>query len=233
LNTKHILYSSLLLIALSYANLMSGQGSYQYGLLPTINFNKKLEKDWSLNLSVQSRQLIGRGEFNGVSDVEYDYILTDYSVIAAKKFGLNSRFNLGYLLRVREGNVFQRLMQRYIVTQRLRAFRLSHRIALDQTLSDVESTEFRCRYRITSEIPLNGQSLDPKEVYLKVNAEVLGSLQDSEYGLEIRFVPVIGYDITHSNKIELGLDYRVSSFLDDGGNSRHVTWAVLSWFLEF
>jgi len=231
LNTKHFLYFTLLYTTIFFANALSAQGSYQFGLLPSINLNKKLKQDWTLNFAVQSRQVIRRGEFNGPSENGIDYILTDYSVIAAKKFGLNSKFNMGYLLRIEEGDVFQRLIQRYVVTQRMRGFRLSHRVTTDQTFSNVERTEFRLRYRLTSEIPLNGQSVDPNELYLKVNTEVLNSLQESDYGLEFRLVPVIGYDITDSNKIELGLDYRISSILQ--GDPSHVFWTVITWYLEF
>jgi len=231
LNIKTLLYLSLLFMALLDSSTSIAQGTYQFGLMPSINFNKKLEKDWAFNIAVQSRQVLLCGEFDGPAENGFDYILTDYSILAAKKFGLNSKINLGFLLRVEKGDVFQRLIQRYVVTQRLRGFRLSHRFTTDQTLSEVEPTEFRLRYRLTSEIPLNGQSLDPKEVYLKVNTEVLNSLKDSDYGLELRLVPVIGYDIRDSNKIEIGLDYRISSFLE--GDPSHVFWAVIGWYLEF
>lgn len=114
--------------------------------------------------------------------------------------------------------------------QKLSGFRLAHRFLFDQTFSASEEPEFRLRYRITSELPLNGESVDPGEYYLKINNEYINSLQAMEYDLEIRLIPLIGYDISERFKIETGLDYRVNSFLTN--NTRHSYWMTLNFFIE-
>lgn len=134
------------------------------------------------------------------------------------------------MLRVEADELFHRFTQQFIMVQRLSGFRLAHRFLSDQTISDAERPEFRLRYRISSEIPLNGQSVDPQEFYLKVNNEYVNSLQDAAYDLEVRLIPLLGYDISEHFKIETGLDYRVSSFLNDAG--RHSFWMSLNIFIE-
>lgn len=218
-----------LCLLFSYETL--AQSTYQAGILPSINFNYKLKNDWSSNFKIESRQMLQSGTFTGDRDKNYDYVLTDFSLIAAKKVGLNARISGGVLFRFRNGNSIHRLIQQYTAIQRLPRFRLAHRVVTDQTFSPAEATEYRLRYRLASEIPLNGQSADPKEFYLKISNEYINSLQNSDYDLEIRFVPLLGYAIKEKHKIELGLDYRVNSFLNQ--YTRHSFWTSMNWFIEF
>lgn len=209
---------------------VSAQSTYQFGVLPSVNLNKKMKNNWSLNTKLESRQLFQRGEFNGTADKEYNYVLTDMSLIAAKKVGLNSRIAGGYLIRLEDGDFFHRFIQQYVIVQKLSGWRLAHRIMSDQTFSKIEKPDIRLRYRITSEIPLNGESVDPGEFYLKLNNEYINSFQANEYDLEIRLIPLLGYDITDNVKIESGLDYRVNSFLNN--STRHSYWMTFNLFIE-
>jgi hypothetical protein len=223
-------YLLLVFLGLLIVNVAKAQSTYQFGALPSLNINNKFQNGWSLNSKVESRQLMKSGNFNGNSNKEYKYVLTDFSFIGAKKVGLNSRIAGGYLIRLRETEIFHRLIQQYTIVQKMNGFRLAHRFSSDQTFSNGEKPEFRLRYRITSEIPLNGESVDPKEFYIKLNNEYLNSWQGTDYDFEIRLAPLLGYDITDDNKIELGLDYRVNSFLNNG--TRHSFWLSLNWFIE-
>jgi hypothetical protein len=224
---KLFFFTALYLGTLSSA---LAQSAYQAGLLPAINLNKKFENDWSINAKIESRQLLSSGVFNAPADTEYKYVLTDFSIILAKKLGLNSRIAGGYLIRVEEGELIQRFIQQYTAVNRMPAYRLAHRFLADQTFSKTEKPDYRLRYRITSEIPLDGESADPKEFYLKISNEYVNSLQDNIYDLEIRLIPLLGYGVNENNKIEIGLDYRVNSLFDN--NSRHTFWTSINWFIE-
>lgn len=230
MNIKVSIYLILFCISFLLYNRTIAQSTYQFGALPSINLNKKLKNDWSLNFKMELRQLIQQGDFKGNVDRDFEYVLSDYSIIAAKKVGLNSRVAGGYLIRFRDKEVIHRIIQQYTIVQKMTSFRLAHRFAADQSFLLNESPEFRFRYRLTSEIPLNGQSVDPKEFYIKISNEFLNIFQNSEYNLEIRIVPLLGYDITVNNKIEIGLDYRVNSFLNN--NARNSFWISLNWFIE-
>lgn len=229
MNTK-ITYLVFILLLCQYSNTVFAQSTFQMGGLPSLNFNIKLKNDWSLNSKIESRLLFQRGEINGDVDKNFNYVLTDFSLIGAKKIGLNSRIAGGYLIRFKEGVLNHRFIQQYVIVQKLSGFRLAHRFLCDQTFSASEEPEFRLRYRITSELPLNGESVDPGEYYLKINNEYINSLQAMEYDLEIRLIPLIGYDISERFKIETGLDYRVNSFLTN--NTRHSYWMTLNFFIE-
>lgn len=217
---------SLLLTGSSYS-----QSTYQFGILPSINLNKKLQKDWSLNFKTQSRQRIQNGDFRGNHTKEYEYLLTDFSILSAKKVGLNSRIAGGYLIRFRNEEIIHRTIQQYSIVKRKTGFRLAHRIAADQSFSSNQSPEFRFRYRLTPEIPLDGQTVDPKEFYIKTNLEFLNKFQSSDYELEFRLAPLFGYSFNDRNKLEFGLDYRFDSiFVTD---PRHSFWTSINWYLNF
>ncbi len=156
--------------------------------------------------------------------------MADFALTASRKTGLNNALAGGYLVRLRENQTFHRFIQQYTIVRRYETFRMAHRFSSDQTFTSDNPWELRIRYRITAEIPLNGQSVDPGEYYLKLNNEYLNSWQESEHDLEIRMVPLTGFVFNDSNKLEFGLDYRLSSFID--GNSRHSFWFNLGWFLK-
>ena len=198
------------------------QSGQQGGILPSININKKLPKDWAVNFKTESRQSLFKEEFN------YDYLLTDFSLAGAKKIGINTTVVSGYLLRVTDKGIVNRAIQQVSIVNRYPTFRIAHRVSTDQTFEENDAPEFRFRYRASAEIPLNGQSVDPKEFFLKLNNEYLNALQSGEYGLEIRGVGLLGYALTAKSKLEFGLDYRLDSFLNS--RPRHRSWLSLNFY---
>lgn len=219
-----------LFLGLLFVSVAQGQSTYQIGVLPSLSMNNKLKKDWSLHSKVESRQQLKSGDFNAVSDAEYKYILTDLSLITAKKLGSNTRIAGGYLIRFREGETFHRLIQQFILVQKRHHMKWAHRFSTDFTMTKLEQPELRLRYRLSVEIPLNGEAVAPNGVYLKLSNEFLNSWQGVDYDLEIRVVPLLGYDITERNKVEVGLDYRLNAFLE--GHPRHHFWMSLNWIIE-
>ena len=204
------------------------QNVYQAGILPSITLNKKLPANWRINFNIQSRQQWQSGDFETSNSSGYDYLLTDVSIIGVKKVALNTSIGGGYLTRFEDKKVIHRSIQQVIITTKYSGFRLAHRILTDQTFEKEESVQYRLRYRLSARIPLNGRSLDPKEFYLKVNHEYLNQLQGDEYDLGIRLAPYIGYSFSSRNTLELGLDYRLSSFIQSGSNNQF--WGALNWY---
>lgn len=206
------------------------QSSFQTGLLPSINFNKGISEDWSLNFKIESRQLLKDGFFRNKNEFDYDYLLTDFTTITSKKIGLNNAISFGYTLRVADKDLVHRFIQQITLTKRYSSMRLGHRFSTDQTFAHDRSVQFRVRYRLTAELPLNGQSVDPKEFYIKINNEYLNVFQNKDYDLELRLVPLLGYNFNDNNKLETGLDYRLSSFIHTG--SRSSFWLSINWFIK-
>lgn len=211
-------------------NTAFGQNKLEKGLLPSLNINDNLKNNFSVNYRIESRYLSEESSFKNRSQKKYEYILTDFSVILAKKIGLHSRISGGYLLRFKEGEeIIKRYIQQLSSTNLFSNYNVAHRFVTDQTFSKNEAAQYRFRYRVSAEIPLNGFSLNNKEFYFRLNNEYLNSLQNNRYDLEIRLVPLLGYAMNEKDKIELGLDYRVNSFLKDTG--QHTIWTCIILFI--
>jgi hypothetical protein len=198
--------------------------------LPTINLNKELNNDWSFIFNAESRQLFLNGDFDGNRNKEYEYVLTDVALLAAKKVGLNSEITGGYLIRFRNTETNHRAVQQYSFSKQKTGYRLTYRFVTDQTFSPVQSTEFRFRSRLTAEIPLNEPTGDVNVYYFKMGIEFLNKIQSADHKLELRIVPVLGYTFNDRNKIELGLDYRYDSFFHD--DSAHIFWTNINWLIS-
>ncbi|MDC8004081.1 DUF2490 domain-containing protein [Aureisphaera galaxeae] len=220
----------LVCISILITSYVVAQSRYQFGLLPSVNINKKLPNDWKLNAKVESRQELKSGFFGESNDFQYEYLQTDISGIAAKKIAVDKSLAGGYLIRLREKEVLHRFIQQFIIVKGYHGLRLAHRFATDETFQKDGDTEVRLRYRLSSLIPLSGQSVDPKEFYVKVNHEYLNAWEGKDHDLEVRLVPHIGYNISESSKLELGLDYRLDSFIDS--SPRHRFWTAINWYMS-
>ncbi|MCR9065686.1 MAG: DUF2490 domain-containing protein [Cytophagales bacterium] len=199
-----------ILVLLSHS--LFAQQNISWGLLPSLNFNKKLPRDWSVNFKAEGRQSL---------QDEKNYLQTDLSLLSSRKVGLSSTIAMGYLLRLPNGDELRnRLIQQFIIVRRYSALKLSHRFGADQTFGGDEPTVYRLRYRLSSEIPLSGQEVDPKEFFFKLGNEYVNSLEESAFDLEIRGLGFLGYVLNPKAKLEFGLDYRLSSFLKTSARQR-------------
>lgn len=196
------------------------QGNYQYGAMPSLTLLKEFQGGWMANLKLESRQSIYNRE------LKYDYLLTDISIVFTKRVASNITFGGGYLLRAADDEFRNRTIQQVSIGRRYSGFRMSHRFLTDQTFLKNDETELRLRYRISAEIPLEGESPDINEFYLKCNNEILNSWQGNEYDIELRWVALLGYSISPESDFEVGIDYRSDSFIS--GNSRNRIWLSIN-----
>lgn len=207
------------------------QDTYRTGYLPSFNLNQKLQNDWAINYKIEGRAIASIGSFEQPNPYQFDYTLTDISILGSRKIGLNNKLAAGYLLRLREEAPRHRLIQQYTIVKRYAGWRLAHRISSDQTFGSGEATSIRIRYRLSTDLPLNGQSVDEHEFYFKINHEYLTAFENKTTDLEIRLIPNLGYLINEKNKVELGLDYRLNRLLLDRPN-QHTLWLALNWFVS-
>lgn len=219
----------VIFLCLSALGVVRAQDSLA-GILPAVNLNAKLDDTWRLNLRIESRQALATGAGEFPSDFKYRYLLTDYSAMVSRKIGLNNTLAGGYLVRVEDDARAHRLIQQFTIMQRFASFRLAHRFSTDQTFGD-EQPVFRLRYRAAVELPLNGQTVDAGESYIKFNHEYLLEWQGGATAVEMRIVPFYGYAIDKKNKVEVGIDYRRAIL---GTQAQHATyWLSLGWFKQF
>lgn len=231
------LYILLFTLLLFTAKSGNAQSLYRVGTMPSVNINFGLPNNWALHFKTESRLLFQSGQFGKEPIRGFDYVLSDISMIGSKKTGLNTNLAGGYLVRILENQAIHRTIQQFSIVRKFNSFRLAHRFSVDQSFNlnpneefKLKYVEYRLRYRITAELPLNGQSVDTREFYLKINNEYLYGWQNSENDIEIRVVPLLGYNFVDTSKLELGLDYRLDSFLND--NPRNSFWLGVNWFFR-
>lgn len=209
---------------------LNAQHAYRAGILPGINVNVKLHDTWRLNVRTESRLDVMAGRFQETPKPGFTYNLTDLSFLVSKRFGLRHQAAAGYLLRMESGRMAHRFLQQVTFVQQYRVLRLAHRVFTDQTIFRNEKAIYRLRYRLGLELPLQGNSVDPREFYVKFSNECLGSIQGKTPGYENRIIPAFGFAFTDNNKLEWGFDYRTT--LIQGRTPFHSFWLSINWFVN-
>ena len=98
----------------------TSQSNYRSGLLPSINLNKEIAKDWQLNFKIESRQLLKERSLGNITP--YDYLHTDFAFVVSNKVGFNSKIGGGYLSRLKDNEFIHRLIQQYTYVKNTRVF---------------------------------------------------------------------------------------------------------------
>jgi hypothetical protein len=213
----------LLSLLLIFA-IISRSQSLETGILPQVTFTAPLGDKWEYTFKLESMQ-----SFYSEGEQDYQYIRTDLQNFVSFRLTPFSKIAGGYQYRfLQSGENSHRYIQQYSWLQRLRQFRIGHRIRTDQTVSPAEKTEFRFRYRLSTDLPLNGSTIDPREFYLIVSDEVVLGLQSGLFDLENRIGLSLGNNLTNNRKVELGLDYR----LDRPDQFRNRLWWTLAFFFK-
>ena len=209
---------------------MQSQSVTNLGVLPKLNIKKKFENLWALNLEIAPRIEIAEGRSLSTLENETFYSLTDITTIVSRTVGVSNSIGLGYLARIEDEDIAHRFIQQYVVIDYQDTYRIAHRIRTDQTFRQDRMPTFRIRYRISSDIALRGQTVDPDEFYFKISNEYLGVFRNQTNDLEIRLTPTLGYNLKNKNKIELGLDYRIDSFINSDPDHRY--WIQVGYYLS-
>ncbi len=209
---------------LSITAVTVAQPSRGYGFLPRVVLSGNLSTSFRNITSAESRILFyDDGEF------DLQHSLTDLSTLFSYRWFSNMTVSAGYMIRLRQGGPSHRLLQQFTLIQAVRQTRLSYRLAFDQTLSSQATTVYRARFRIQFELPLSGEKIDIGEFYLKPGIEAIGITQGGTQGAELRITPLIGYEISPSNRIEAGVDYRIRK-MEHASQSNSQLFVHFSWF---
>lgn len=200
----------LLICFVSFSEVCVAQQTNTFGLLSALNLKTRLPKDWFVNFKTESRQQIQSDDFN------LSYQLTDLSIGGGKKIGIRTTIAGSYLFSIEdEGATSSRFTQQISHIEDYQLIKLAHRLSTDQSIEKDHANKYRLRYRLSGEIPLSGQYLDPTEFFIKISNEYLNSLQENRYDLEIRTAVFLGYAVSPKNKLEFGLDHRMTSIISE------------------
>ncbi|MBE15538.1 MAG: hypothetical protein CL867_04760 [Cytophagaceae bacterium] len=204
---------------------LQAQNGHEFGLMPVVNLNKKLNDNYKLNVKLETRQLLYTQD-----QFMFEQELVDLAPVVTRRMGVNSRLSGGFLLRRRDRQWITRSIQQFAMVQNLNSFRLGHRFVTDQTFIPDAAVSWRFRYRLSSEFPLSGLTLDPQEFYLKANNEYLYEIQGDTRDLEIRILVFLGYNFANKNKIEVGFDNRFDTFLE--GQLESISWFNVTYYIS-
>ncbi len=213
-----------------YTSTILSQTNYETGILPKVNLGVKLDPVYTLNVEIAPRVEVSEGIFDANNPNTIYFSLLDVTTVVSRVVWVDAKIGLGYLSRFQNNKIIHRFLQQYTVTNPYFGYRLGHRFRVDETVRNNEKTEFRVRYRLSSDISMNGEFIDPQEVYFKIGNEYVYSFQGKETDFEIRLVPSLGYYVNDDHKLEIGVDYRVNSFLSSTANHRF--WLHLGYFIS-
>jgi len=209
---------------------LSSYAQNQVGILPQINIDFSVNKDWKIDSKLEGRQLLFQNPFPEDRN-EAEFERADLELVATRNVSPFNAVGAGYLIRRQDGKFLHRFIQQYSISQKLTSSKLSHRFRTDQTFEKDEKIKFRLRYRFSLEKPLQGQTVDPKEFYLKFNNEYFGSLQESKGNLEIRGLASLGYSLSDKSQLEIGADYRAEDLINS--KTIHKLFLNIGWNYEF
>jgi hypothetical protein len=213
---------TFLIVVLLFSSAAFSQSNFDAGLLPKVVISKKLSKKIKWVNSVESRTVIYDDDF------EFSHSLVDISSIFSLKTSLNQSFNFGYIVRFRNSQTIHRTFQHYNFVNQFNTIKLGHRFAFEQFYQTKKQTTFRSRYRISLEKPLNGEKVDVNEFYIKLGNEYLYNFDDAD--LEIRLTPYLGFKASNKDRIELGLDYRISNLIQN--STENDLWFRATWYIS-
>ena len=207
------------------------QANYQAGTLPQINLNLKLSNSLKLNAKLESRQIFSEKQADAGAANRFRYERTDLAMVITTKLSADNTIGGGYLIRLEDRKFIHRLIQQFNNVRRFESISVAQRIVTDETFGAGDPFNFRLRYRLSIEKPLNGLQIDPREFYAKFNNEYLGILSGGTTDLEIRALVALGYNATDENKIELGAEYRINEFNESVRAQQF--WLTIGWFISF
>lgn len=179
-----------------------------------ISANYKFDEKWSLNT-----QLLGRETFNvyGSEIVEPYLDRLEIRSFLTYAFFNQRKMSFGYMYRgiepFRGKHQFEhRITQQFAFLSNIRAFRLAHRFRAEERIFENDFV-LRLRYRLSYDKPLQGESLDPGELYFVTSNEFVFSFNSSRETWQNRISMGIGKLFANNRKLQFSLTYRYSDFL--------------------
>lgn len=201
------------------------------GFFPELALTKKLKNDQKIIFKIEHQDILYNNSDDQSQELQFTHYRTDLMGFYDIRLNPSKRIAFGVFHRIQEGANSNRLIQQFASVNRLRGLKLAHRIRTDQTFVKGDVVEFRLRYRISTEIPLSGRTLDPGEHYLIFSNEPIFSLQGGEFEIENRLVLSFGKLITSSQKLEWSADFRTDKYIQEGFRTR--LWAKVGYFYSF
>lgn len=201
------------------------------GVFPEISLTKKLSPQNKLNFKIENQEIIFDNRDSELDNPQFTHYRTDMMLFFDRNIRPGMSISLGVFHRFQENEDGNRIIQQFSMLQRLRNFRINHRMRTDQTFTKNDDLEVRFRYRFSMEIPLEGAEVDPKEFYLVLSEEPIFSYKGGDFEIENRIVFALGKLFDSNEKLEWAVDYRTDGFIQEGFRTR--LWGKISYYYNF
>ncbi|MEX0813279.1 MAG: DUF2490 domain-containing protein [Chitinophagales bacterium] len=221
----------LLLIPFIAGQLFAQNHSAFSGLFPEAQVSYTTQNKLKFTGKIESQHVLLSKEEATDANLKYMHDRTDFQFFIGTRINPFISIAGGYQYRWEGGaSNSHRSIQQISFLQKKAGFRMAHRLRTDQKFTPAEPGEYRIRYRIGFEIPMQGKSLDPGEFYMVSSDEAIFSYEGGDFGIENRLAFSVGKFFNRKHKAEFGIDYRTDDFLD--GGSRHRIWAKAGWYVS-
>ncbi|MHA7842159.1 MAG: DUF2490 domain-containing protein [Winogradskyella sp.] len=192
-------------------NMLFSQSDFEGLGESSFAINTDVNSTYKINFAVRSRYFLYQN-----ADFNFENRQLDFVHFSTLNLDYNHSVSLGVQYRIREsidgGSNELRLTQQFNFTKKREALRFGHRVRFEQRLLE-GFTILRSRYRFALDFPLNGEKLDIGEAYLVSSMEALISHSKRlKPELDHRTTSLIGWLISESLKLQLGLEYRFEAF---------------------
>jgi len=202
---------------------------------PELSATWKIGDRWQMNLKgIAFNTFAEPGNEGTVANYRFQHL--DFSAMGSYRTFHNQTFSVGYLYRWIEPfekveGYEHRIMEQVGFIAQIGATRIANRIRLEQRRRKIGLIH-RWRYRLSMDIPLDGQTLNPNEMYLIISDELLWSFGKpvSNFG-ENRLNGGLGWYFSRKVKCEIQLQYRANGILAD--NILHVLMMFTTCYFNF
>lgn len=216
-----------------YNNQTFGQtDTYRVGLLVNANFNKRLAHGWGVNARLEAREIFFRDSYPQRIQAGLWHERVLVAVTGTKKLNQAHEIGLGYMAhyinRDPDPYFVHRVLVQYVYSRKLGIYRCAHRVIAEGNFRAQTNTNYRLRYRFAMELPFAGDAVDAGEFYARFATEFLLTLPNADWDYEYRAAPFVGYRLGKSQKIEVGIDYRLSRLANP--SKQHQAWLHVAYF---
>ncbi len=170
-------------------------------------------KSWKFNSSIVQRT----STFSSPEGNTNEFSYLEINQMVSRKLNPWISTALGYKFRsndpVDELSSFEHRITEQLGWVHLeRRARLVSRLRVEQRIAD-DSFAQRQRYRISIDMPLSGEKLDPKEFYLVFSNEILYQIEWSDRNSwSDRIGGTLGYLLSQSLRLEVNFIHRIEDF---------------------
>ncbi|MCT8339558.1 DUF2490 domain-containing protein [Flavobacteriaceae bacterium TK19130] len=196
---------------------------------PEAELDLDISNRWSMNFGTDYR--VGLSEQLGEAGIQYVPIHLSFSQNTTYEIGFYGKVSAGIMYRfntigpVDESNEL-RTIQQYSYGKQYNSIRLVHRVRSEQRIKST-GTAHRFRYRLSIDLPLNGEQLNAKEFYFAASVESLltvASRDTPEW--DQRITAGLGRELTSKTRLQVDVQYRFDDYFNAGGQRLFFTTGI-------